>query len=340
MGAYKVLFIGGLVFAILFLIATVVLFFLLKISKVFGVLTGRAQKKALEDIRNAGQATVAKSAVRADQAIKAHEASVETAMDTSEVKSQKEEPKKAAVKEEPIPTPSFDEQSKDAGRPVGTRAGRDYTKTYEETEVLGVEEYDMESGTEILTAEEQRRAFSEEQEGTDVLNESKARSAYDRIRSAMSYDSKNSDNLGYGDEEDTDTDVLKSSVDSQTRFAAATAAAHEYADSTAEEISASGTSTMEDVDSLHSEYTPDDDYHVLGDDAETAVLRSGSMTGTVTGAGVYAADGTAVLTEGSDSGKIVSHDGAAIADEVMQPKDKPGITYLYSKTVVHTDESL
>jgi len=338
MGAYKVLFIGGLVFAILFLIATIVLFFLLKIPKVFGILTGRAQKKALEDIRNAGQAKIAQSQERGNQAIKAHEASVENVQESTELGREKEEVRQPEVKKVEEPVPSYEEQSRDAGRPVGTRPGRDYTKSYEETEVLGAEDFNMDGGTEILTAEEQQRSYaSDDGDGTDVLSEGKAKSAYDRIRSAMRYDSRNSANLDYEDDDESETDVLKASA-AFAGFAGA-AAAHEYAATTAEVHPLGGArEVVEDVDSIHASET-EDDYHVLGDDAETAVLRSG--TGTYSGAtSVTGTDGTAVLSESNDSGKIYGYNGAKVPEEVMKPKEKPGITYLYSKTVVHTEESL
>jgi hypothetical protein len=52
MGIYNVMFIGGLILAILFLALTVVLFFVLDIPAAFGSVTGSTQKKALDDIRS------------------------------------------------------------------------------------------------------------------------------------------------------------------------------------------------------------------------------------------------------------------------------------------------
>ena len=54
MGIYNILFIGGLIACIIFLIATVVLFFVLNIPKVFGVVSGRTEKKAIQEIRESG----------------------------------------------------------------------------------------------------------------------------------------------------------------------------------------------------------------------------------------------------------------------------------------------
>jgi hypothetical protein len=51
---------GGLVLSILFLIASVVIFFLMDIPHAFGIVTGRTQKKAIEEIRAGGKAQVSK----------------------------------------------------------------------------------------------------------------------------------------------------------------------------------------------------------------------------------------------------------------------------------------
>ena len=49
---YRVIFVVALVLAILFLIASVLIFFLLKIKDVIGDLSGATAKKAIEDIRS------------------------------------------------------------------------------------------------------------------------------------------------------------------------------------------------------------------------------------------------------------------------------------------------
>ena len=55
MGIYNIMFIGGLILAILFLILTVVLFFALRIPQALGAVTGKTERKAIEAIR-AGKA--------------------------------------------------------------------------------------------------------------------------------------------------------------------------------------------------------------------------------------------------------------------------------------------
>ncbi|MBR6402814.1 MAG: hypothetical protein IKS48_05475 [Eubacterium sp.] len=54
MGIYSVMYYGGLVLSILFLIASVIIFFVMKIPHAFGIVTGRTQKKAIEEIRAGG----------------------------------------------------------------------------------------------------------------------------------------------------------------------------------------------------------------------------------------------------------------------------------------------
>lgn len=54
---YEACFYGGLILAILFLITAIILFIVLKIPKVFNELTGRAAKKAMQDMKD-GKTTV------------------------------------------------------------------------------------------------------------------------------------------------------------------------------------------------------------------------------------------------------------------------------------------
>ena len=49
---YEICFYGGLILAILLIIAAIILFIVLKIPRVFGELTGRSAKKGIQDIKN------------------------------------------------------------------------------------------------------------------------------------------------------------------------------------------------------------------------------------------------------------------------------------------------
>ena len=80
MSTYRIMFIGGMVAFIMFLILAVVIFIVLNIPKAFGVVTGRAEKRAIEQIRKAGYERMSKQeAIRNSSGrIKAREADMNT----------------------------------------------------------------------------------------------------------------------------------------------------------------------------------------------------------------------------------------------------------------------
>ena len=55
MGIYNIMFIGGLILALIFLVLTVVLFFALKIPQALGSVTGQTQRKAQARSRRSRQ---------------------------------------------------------------------------------------------------------------------------------------------------------------------------------------------------------------------------------------------------------------------------------------------
>ena len=61
MGMYNIMFYGGLILAIIFLIASVAIFFLMKIPKSFGIVTGKTAKKEIEETRSGGQSSTSRS---------------------------------------------------------------------------------------------------------------------------------------------------------------------------------------------------------------------------------------------------------------------------------------
>lgn len=61
MGMYNIMFYGGLILAIVFLLASVAIFFLMKIPKSFGIVTGKTAKKEIEEIRSGGQSSTTRS---------------------------------------------------------------------------------------------------------------------------------------------------------------------------------------------------------------------------------------------------------------------------------------
>ena len=77
-GMYRTLFFVGLILAVAFLIATIVLFFVLKIPKALGVVTGRTQKRAIEEIRAGGLEAVSKRSKSRSRNIHVREVEMDT----------------------------------------------------------------------------------------------------------------------------------------------------------------------------------------------------------------------------------------------------------------------
>ena len=61
MGIYNIMFYGGLILTAIFLIASIIIFIKMRIPEAFGVVTGRTQKKAIEEIRTGGRTTTSGS---------------------------------------------------------------------------------------------------------------------------------------------------------------------------------------------------------------------------------------------------------------------------------------
>lgn len=143
MGVYKILFYGGIVLAIIFLILAVVLFFTLNIPKVFGIISGRTHKKAIEEIRNEGAGTKRKKRAASDVSVR--KGTVSTKSDLL----MEESEKKAASSSGAV------ESSMDA-----MFAGNDDSEM--ETEMLGVKPVKIgdDGDTEILGHEKSSRDTS------------------------------------------------------------------------------------------------------------------------------------------------------------------------------------
>ncbi|HBE09823.1 MAG TPA: hypothetical protein DCY81_04685 [Lachnospiraceae bacterium] len=119
MAFYKVLLYGGIGVAIVFLILTIVLFFVLKIPAVLGNLTGSTQKKRIEEIRKSGYESISK-----EQAI--HDSTSKITVREAELK----------VKEE-----------RESGKLTDADAGK---KKYRPRPNVGAGDADPDTSTEIL----------------------------------------------------------------------------------------------------------------------------------------------------------------------------------------------
>ncbi len=157
MGLYRVLFYGGLALAIMFLIVTVVLFFVLKIPKVFGDLTGHTQRKSIEAIQKTGyEAKSKQDAIKAETSRITVRDAVDTTSDGLKHRTKNLRKKSSAV----------DEESTEVLGYTGAKGNDDKTDVlgYDtgdgKTDVLG---YD--NGNDVTTDV----LSSEDDEKTDVL---------------------------------------------------------------------------------------------------------------------------------------------------------------------------
>ena len=82
MGVYNIMFIGGLILAILFLILSVVLFFALKIPQAWGAVTGATERKAIEEIRAGKSGEMIKKKRKSQSRIVARDIKTATATGT------------------------------------------------------------------------------------------------------------------------------------------------------------------------------------------------------------------------------------------------------------------
>ncbi len=200
MGTYNVLFYGGLILAILFLIATVVLFFVLKIPKVFGDLTGRTERKSIEEIRKTGYESKSKQEAIREETSRITVRDAENDPETGNLKRKNIE-RKAAL------------DAKLSSKESEIKASLE-----DETEVLGAEKHESEYGeqTEILetgsdneTTDILKQYPSEEEESdtTDILTSEDDGGTTDILTSDD--DDSTTDRSTPEDEGDT-TDILTS----------------------------------------------------------------------------------------------------------------------------------
>lgn len=120
MGFYKILFYGGIICAIIFLILTIVLFFVLKIPAVFGNLSGSTQRKRIEEIRKSGYESVSKKKAIHDSTSKitVREAEMKSADSGKLEEQKKEEKKETKPKYTPRPDVGFGNISDDTSTEV------------------------------------------------------------------------------------------------------------------------------------------------------------------------------------------------------------------------------
>ena len=172
---YRILFYGGIACGVIFLILTIVLFFVLKIPAVFGNLSGSTQRKRIEEIKKTGYESVSKNKAIHDSTSKitVREAEMKSAdsgpLDSKAAKAEKKDNKS---KYSPRPDVGFGKVNEDM-----------------ETELLGYNEYkvggdsssnrkssspsDLEAeSTEVLREDGSVPGGNPEEEATDILRQS------------------------------------------------------------------------------------------------------------------------------------------------------------------------
>jgi len=321
MGMYKTLFLVGLIVALVCLLLSVVLFFIFKIPKALGVVTGSAERKAIAEIRASGyESKTKKEAIHASQD-KIHVRDAE--MDTGALRKDKSD----TLREEPEKDVSKDTARTRNRRNGGRRPGKDVALENEETEVLG-----QDSPT-VVNSRSSERGWTEDADSTDVLSGASATATVGGTIGTRRPEDEATDVLsgaagsvqsrgGYEDE----TDVLSGG--------GRTAAAGGYEDET--DVLSSGNRTAA----------------VPAGEEETDVLMANRRTDTVGRAAGTAADedATDVLISGRNEtpqdeeivGRYSGEETAVLRSIHTRTEEdtEKGIRVIAKITVVHSNESL
>ena len=217
---YKVCFYGGLALAVIFLIASIVLFIVLKIPKVIGDLTGRNAKKSIDAMKNK---KIASSEVSRKEQAKYYnqgtgKIKVKEAVSPATRKANRDDTTDLLDSDAKVKA-GYDEEATDV---LGSDAVNTRRRSEEETEVLGSGKMaDDEEKTDVLRADggddditDVLRADDSDDDVTDVL---RADDGDDDVTDVLRADNGDDDvtDVLRSAEEDTDeeaTDVLRATV--------------------------------------------------------------------------------------------------------------------------------
>lgn len=306
MGLYSVMFYGGLILAIIFLIVSGIIFFVMDIPKSFGVVTGKTQKKAIEEIRAGGKPT-GKSRRGAGGNITARDVKVSEMEKQASEQLTIEKPKREEPKRSSDASEQMARRAAEDARAAVQRSKEDIMRSLEEesTEVLTYQDMknkddseattsvlEMEQATDILSAGEEAYGEPGDDDETAILS-SEPNTIDDDLYDDEATDVLKSTSAGSRSEDDDVTDVLRGtdsrSYDDDDY--------DEDADKT--DVLTADTSQFSEKD-IYGTYNPE----------MTAVLRSD-------------------MAPGEDS-----------VSKTVTGLDRPEITVIYCETIVHTDESL
>ena len=319
MALYTAMFYGGLILAIIFLIAAGIIFFVMDIPKAFGVVTGKTQRKAIEEIRAGGKPKTSTSGSGGSKRGRSNIIARDVKVSESERKAQTAETKQPVKKEEP-------KRSSDASSDIAKKAAEDARAAVEKSKARIKAELEDES-TEVLTYQDMKNADSSEdttsvlemEQATDVLT------AGDEI---------------YSEDDDAETDVLTSDgkraeAEDESPKAESDESYDDEATDVLRSTSASRYSEDDDVTDVLRNPTDEELYDDDLDEADKTDVLTADTSGLSADDiyGTYNPEMTAVLRSdmapGEDSVK-----------KRVSGLDRPEITVIYCETVVHTDESL
>lgn len=231
---YKVCFYGGLALAVIFLIASIVLFIVLKIPKVIGDLTGRNAKKSIDAMKNK---KIASSEVSRKEQAKYYnqgtgKIKVKEAVSPATRKANRDDTTDL-LDSDAKGKAGYDEEATDV---LGSDAVNTRRRSEEETEVLGSGKMaDDEEKTDVL------RADGGDDDVTDVLRADDGDDDVTDVLRADDGDDDVTDVLRTDDGDDDDvTDVLRSTEEDTdeeaTDILRATAATEEDDDEPATDV--------------------------------------------------------------------------------------------------------
>ena len=319
MGLYTVMFYGGLVLAIIFLIVSGILFFVLDIPKAVGVVTGKTQRKAIEEIRAGGKPTTEKSRRGRGRGgnIIARDVKV------SEAKKKETEQFKL---EEANKKLNEQKRSSDASDNLAKKAAEDARAAVEKSKAKAMQALEEES-TEVLTYQDMKNKDDSEdttkvlemEQATDIL------SAGDELYDAEPESNGDDDETVILASEENSVDIDDDYDDEETDVLRSTSASSSEDEEVTDVLRTTAKPYSGDDDS-------DDDYEDEADKtdvltSESTLLSEDEIYGT------YNPEMTAVLR--SDMAP-----GEHSVEKKVVGLDRPEITVIYCETVVHTEESL
>ena len=326
MSIFNLMFYGGLILSILFLIATVVIFFLLDIRKAMGVVTGQTQKKAIEEIRQGGRAdnSKKKKGTRGSR-ILARDIDVTDIGKTSHTS---DIPKpKAEPKNEP-------KRNSDASESLAEKAAADarLAAARAAAKPKSAGDLDQES-TEILTYSDTKPSKVSSEDPTSVLEEEQPT---DVLTSQDSYEEDYNDNLGA--DADEATAVLKhESEQTEKEWDRGPRDYTPDADEEATDVlkSTSAGIHYDEEESIEDDDTPSGMYDNDFDEEEMTDVLKADTNSELSESDVHG-------TYDPETTSVLIAEMAPGTDSVKSKKQReyPEITVLYSETIVHTTESL